>query len=149
MGKNHEYESPDFSELIEIQEGVAKIFSFPPKDYSDTGKALTKSMPVFYNPVQELNRSLSMVVYKTFLKKYRAEKKLRASKKSKNEDDATFKEKSLRKISFVDTMAASGVRSVRLQKYLENPIKIVLNDLNPTAIALIKQNLKANEIKEQ
>ena len=104
--ENREY-SELFSRLIKIQEGTAEIYSFPPEESSNTGKALSKNMPVFYNPIQEINRSLSILVYSSFLEDYRLEEK-----------EECF--------TFCDSMAASGIRSIRMGQFIKKPIHYIL-----------------------
>jgi tRNA (guanine26-N2/guanine27-N2)-dimethyltransferase len=81
---------------------------------------LDSKMPVFYNPVMKLNRDINVA----FLKAYFGNK--------------TF--------SALDVMAASGVRGLRIAKEFPKA-KVYLNDKNPQAVDLIKQNKKLNKIK--
>ena len=171
--KNIEKYQEEFKDLIEIREGDISIKSFPPSDYQDRGKALTKSMPVFYNPIQEVNRSLSIIVYKVFLEKYSKylrdlnetqknkighTEKEKQEKSNKKEEKKNNNNKKKIKLSIVDSMAATGVRSIRLFKYLKDNIgkiiqkhgninlKIIANDLNPMAKTLIQKNISLNQL---
>ncbi|MHA2001770.1 MAG: hypothetical protein ACTSVU_06755, partial [Promethearchaeota archaeon] len=125
MEEKKDLKDVDLSNLITKNEGTAKFLTYRPEDYSDGGKALKKSMPVFYNPVQEINRSISNVVYKCFLQI-----------QSDNPKMIPF--------SICDSMAASGIRSIRMAKFLDPSVNIITNDLNPLALQIIKKNAKLN-----
>jgi len=45
-------------------------------------------------------------------------------------------------------MAASGIRAIRLLKFLPPPIEVIMNDLNGGALRLIKENLALNQITQ-
>jgi tRNA (guanine26-N2/guanine27-N2)-dimethyltransferase len=92
-----------------FQEGEIK-FEVPPGE-------ITKSSEVFYNPVMEFPRDVSIAVYKSL-----------------------FSEG-----SFLDSLSASGVRALRVAK--EVGLDVTANDLNPSAVRLIKKNAKKNKLK--
>jgi tRNA (guanine26-N2/guanine27-N2)-dimethyltransferase len=102
-----------------IKEGLAKI-----KIYTeDTEKIPSKSMNVFYNPRMKINRSITNLAIETFHKIYHPDN-----------------------LIFLDSMAASGVGAIRLLKEFDGVKKIIINDINPVAIELIKENLRLNDI---
>ncbi len=115
----------NFHQLIINEEGGIRFYSFDSKKYSNTGVALKKSMPVFYNPIQEFNRSITLIAYKAFQQ---------ISKSDKNFEI----------LKICDSMAASGIRSIRLFKFLEKPVQIMANDLNPLALKIIQKNIDLN-----
>jgi len=82
-------------------------------------------MSVFYNAKMEINRDITNLAIITFQDLY-------------NE----------KQLKIVDTMAASGVSSIRMLKECSNIEKIYINDLNPTALDLIHQNLSLNNCNE-
>lgn len=78
---------------------------------------ITKKLPVFYNPVMSFDRDLTVAVLKAF--------------KPRN---------------YCDALSASGIRGLRAAK--EAGIgEVFLNDLNPSAVALMKKNIAKNRIK--
>ncbi len=83
---------------------------------------LSKRMEVFYNPVMELNRDISVLLLNSV-------------------------NKSMMQIA--DPLAATGIRSLRFLRELnKNKIKkIYVNDNNKKAIKLIKENLRLNKKK--
>jgi tRNA (guanine26-N2/guanine27-N2)-dimethyltransferase len=113
--------------LIIKEEGDIKFYTFRPEEFSNGGTALKKNMPVFYNPVQEINRSISMVAYSAFLALNQTNDRLQP-------------------FSICDSMAASGIRSLRLLKYLTEDVHILANDLNPLALRLIEKNAELNTL---
>ncbi|WP_457558117.1 tRNA (guanine(10)-N(2))-dimethyltransferase [Candidatus Harpocratesius sp.] len=123
MGSNKRLDS----NLSITEEGGIRFYSYPSEEYSNGGKALLKSMPVFYNPVQEINRSITLIAYRVFQTLW----------KVKNEEKT---------LKILDTMAASGIRSLRLANYLEKPLSITANDINPLAIGIIKKNIELNNL---
>lgn len=91
---------------------------------------------VFYNPVQEFNRDLSIIVLKTYLKH-----DLWRHKRAKNG------------VRILDALSASGLRSIRFAKELAPHIdvvnKIVANDLSSAAVDLIKNNVALNKVEDK
>jgi len=86
-------------------------------------KTVSKDMNVFYNPVMELNRTISIALL--------------------NSIDKTAMQIAL-------PLAGSGVRGIRLLKELDKgKIKnLTMNDLDKKAVFSIKKNLKLNRINE-
>ncbi|MBT3582423.1 tRNA (guanine(10)-N(2))-dimethyltransferase [Candidatus Woesearchaeota archaeon] len=97
-----------------IQEG--KIQLKVPKGYK-----LDSKMPVFYNPIQVLNRDISILLLKSI--------------------DIT--ERTLR---VLDLLAASGARGLRIKKEVKK-CDVTLNDYSKEACKLIKYNAKLNKVK--
>lgn len=126
MGKR--FEGID-AELKVAQEGGIQFYTYSAEEFSTGGKALLKSMPVFYNPIQEINRSLTILCYSAFQK----------LKKSENNDES---------LQILDSMAASGIRALRMAQFLTPPFQITANDLNPLAVKLMEENMKLNKISD-
>lgn len=89
---------------------------------------------VFYNPVQEFNRDLSVFVTRTYLKhdlwNHRNQRKHVEARGG---------------LKILDALSASGLRSIRYAKELKEQSdivkEIVANDLSEAAVELIKQNI--------
>jgi len=90
---------------------------------------------VFYNPVQEFNRDISILAIREFSKLRQEELALRG--------------KEFTGISILEALSATGLRSVRYLKEIENIKTLVANDIDPTATQLMKQNFDFNEIKPE
>ncbi|KAJ2707775.1 RNA methyltransferase tRNA(m5U54)methyltransferase [Coemansia sp. IMI 203386] len=110
----------------EIKEGKATIL-FP------------KNNEVFYNPVQQFNRDMSIAAIKTW-RDMTTEAKLERYEKS------TKPNKVRPKTSFtvLEALAASGLRSVRYAKEIEGIDHIVTNDMLPSAVESIQRNVHFN-----
>ncbi len=86
----------------------------------------SKSMTVFYNQKMEINRDISNLAIIAYSKIY-------------NQDS----------LIIVDSMAASGISSIRMLKECANIKKIYINDINPVAVDLIHKNLFLNNLFDQ
>jgi tRNA (guanine26-N2/guanine27-N2)-dimethyltransferase len=82
---------------------------------------------VFYNPIQEFNRDLSIAVINSYSAIHR--------------QDSNDKP-----IEILEALAASGIRSMRYALEIDNS-KIVANDLDKTAVELIDTNRKLNNVE--
>jgi tRNA (guanine26-N2/guanine27-N2)-dimethyltransferase len=81
---------------------------------------VSSKAPVFYNPVMELNRDLSVAAISVF--------------RSGIDHD----------ISVCDTFGGTGIRGIRYAKEINGVANSVVNDLNPTAVEFAKENIKLN-----
>jgi len=117
-------ENQDFgkNKYVTKQEGSVKFLLHE----IDNDVIPSKSMNVFYNERMEINRDISILAIIAYNKIISHES-----------------------LVIVDSMAASGIGSIRLLKNTKNVKKIYLNDINPFAVELIKNNLKLNEIKSK
>ena len=79
-------------------------------------KIRSKRDPVFYNPVMEQSRDLSVCVARI-----------------------------LKPSIYCDALAGSGARGIRIAK--EAGVDVCLNDLNPVAVSLCRENAKLNKVK--
>jgi len=102
-------------DFIQVEEGQVKI-KIPHFE------KVSSRAPVFYNPVMELNRDLSVAA----LKMYRQEQ----------EHDITI----------CDTFGGSGIRGIRYSKEIDGVALAVANDLNPLAVDLTRENISDNEL---
>jgi len=90
---------------------------------------ITKKLPVFYNPVMQFDRDLTVAVL-------RAYKSYSGQKKSKSGEQG---------LTYCDAMSGSGIRGLRAMK--EAGFEAHLNDINPRAAELITKNLEYNNLK--
>ncbi|BDZ66868.1 tRNA (guanine(10)-N(2))-dimethyltransferase [Methanobacterium ferruginis] len=102
-------------DFIQVEEGQVKI-KIPHFE------KVSSRAPVFYNPVMELNRDLSVAA----LKMYRQEQ----------EHDITI----------CDAFGGSGIRGIRYSKEIDGVALAVVNDLNPLAVDLTRENISDNEL---
>jgi len=111
------------NELTIIEEGSTKIFIHR----SDKDSIPSKSMNVFYNKKMELNRDFTSLAINAYQNLY-----------NENQIDPII----------VDSMAASGISSIRILKECKKIKKIYINDIDPFAFNLIRKNLKLNSLNE-
>lgn len=100
-------------DIKNIHEGLVRIKT--PEFEKVSSKA-----PVFYNPVMELNRDLSVLAIKAYQKKLGHE------------------------ISICDAFGGSGIRGVRYAKEIDEVSKVVITDINPLAIQYANENIEMN-----
>mmetsp|Transcript_38634 Transcript_38634/g.58797 ORF Transcript_38634/g.58797 Transcript_38634/m.58797 type:complete len:389 (+) Transcript_38634:18-1184(+) len=87
---------------------------------------------VFYNPVQEFNRDISIAVIREYIKVFTEEREAKG--------------KTVDGISVLEALAATGLRSVRYLKEIPKIRKLVANDLDPAAVDLMTKNFEFNSI---
>lgn len=106
---------------------------------------------VFYNPVQEFNRDLSIAVLSLFATD-RWNKALQTSKLEKDDKNSTSqsaerKTESLKGITILEALSATGLRSIRYAKEVEGVQRIVANDISAKAVESIRQNVLHNGVE--
>lgn len=123
---------------------------------------------VFYNPIQEFNRDISIAAIRTWDKVFQEERSARhAEKKARREANAAKRaqegleplpEKEYpegvdpsapRGITILEALSASGLRSIRYAKEIPNVRHILTNDLEADAVASIKRNAEYNGISSE
>ncbi len=105
--------------LEKVTEGKTKVlvpnieaFRKSPSSYPPS------DAPVFYNKVMELNRDFALATLRVYI-------------------DLYFRKE---KLFYCEPMAGSGIRAVRVANEIDN-ISVLINDKNPHAVALIKENV--------
>ncbi|KAK5641038.1 hypothetical protein RI129_009585 [Pyrocoelia pectoralis] len=91
---------------------------------------------VFYNPVQEFNRDLSISVINVF------------SKERSNSPKLEFGIKNENGIRILEALSATGLRSIRYAKEICGIKEIVANDISKIAVAAMRNNIKDNRVDE-
>ncbi|TDG49477.1 hypothetical protein AWZ03_004160 [Drosophila navojoa] len=118
---------------------------------------------VFYNPVQEFNRDLSIAVLNVYfqrLVKERAEKaKKQQLRKQKQQVDDNGQQETTVTPSYtagtkyedgmriLEALAATGLRSIRYAQEIAGVRQIVANDLSKQAVESIKTNVQHNGVE--
>ncbi len=103
--------------LEEITEGKTRII-VPKKSLTDK---VPPKEPAFFNPKAKLNRDFSIIAYSAFLKNFQGPK------------------------IFLEGLSGIGVRGLRVANELKTE-KVVINDLNPTALKMAEYSAKLNNI---
>ncbi|KAI8997460.1 N2,N2-dimethylguanosine tRNA methyltransferase [Pilobolus umbonatus] len=134
----------DITQYNTVTEGQATIL-FP------------KHNEVFYNPVQEFNRDMSIAAIRTWSDMFSQEKaKKLEAKLSRAKDDAAREhlQKNLdhqntgNHFTVLEALGASGLRSIRYAKELPRLKQVVCNDIEEDALESIKRNVKYNGLSE-
>jgi tRNA (guanine26-N2/guanine27-N2)-dimethyltransferase len=104
----------DESKYSKVKEGKAIVYFNKTKN------------EVFYNPIQEFNRDLSIAVLNTY--------------SSVNGN---------RPLRILEALAASGIRSMRYALEIDNCREVVANDLDRKAVDLIEINRQLNQVSHK
>ena len=119
---------------------------------------------VFYNPVMEMNRDLSVLTIQTFQEKFAAEnaaaiiakreraEKARAAMIAKKPDGPEPPvldpprphPSSVAGLRVLDALSATGLRAFRYSQEIEGIGTVHANDLDPAAVEAIENNKKLN-----
>lgn len=113
-----------------VKEGLATI-TFP------------KANDVFYNPVQQFNRDMSILAIKTWIS---SAQKIRTKKKRKLTDES-LEASSQETTIILEALSATGLRAIRYAKELPDS-KVTANDSSAAAVMLIRQNIQQNEVDQ-
>lgn len=102
---------------------------------------------VFYNPVQQFNRDLSILVLTIFARDRLDEalqnKALKKDVKMTTPHDAEGQ----KGITILEALSATGLRSIRYAKEVEGVRQIVANDISAKAVDSIRQNVLHNGVE--
>ncbi|CAH0475044.1 unnamed protein product [Peronospora belbahrii] len=118
---------------------------------------------VFYNPVQVLNRDLSIVMISEFVRCRAREKLMKEDRKAAIAAgcSATFEPKNYTDdeiethvvdtaetsgIRIFEALSATGLRSIRYYQQISGVKSILVNDMDPAAVETIKRNVAFNEL---
>jgi tRNA (guanine26-N2/guanine27-N2)-dimethyltransferase len=119
-----EYKADFPSEIIKegkVQILVPKLSAYGvvPSDYAPS------RAPVFYNPVMEFNRDLTVLAFKAYQHMVN------------------------REISICEPLTSQGIRGIRYAAEVEGVSKVLLSDINRHAYELANYNIKLNKIEDK
>ncbi|RKP07000.1 N2,N2-dimethylguanosine tRNA methyltransferase [Thamnocephalis sphaerospora] len=97
---------------------------------------------VFYNPVQQFNRDMSIAAIKTWGKEYLEQKQNK--RKGGASDEAAPSG-----FSVLEALSATGLRSIRYAKEIESLDYVVANDIEADAVRSIRRNIAHNGLTEE
>ncbi|GAM22306.1 hypothetical protein SAMD00019534_054810 [Acytostelium subglobosum LB1] len=87
---------------------------------------------VFYNPVQEFNRDMSILMIRLFIEQRNKE--------------LVEKKKEPKKVKILEALSATGLRSIRYAKELDGVDYILSNDIEEPAVKSIEKNRDLNNV---
>ncbi|XP_015179469.1 PREDICTED: probable tRNA (guanine(26)-N(2))-dimethyltransferase [Polistes dominula] len=130
-------------------EKATKIAKLETEKYIKEGEAelLVISKNVFYNPVQEFNRDLSIAVLSLFaedLRELNEEINVKCDGVKNSNDGSCFKKDG---ITILEALSATGLRSIRYAKEIKGIKEIIANDLSKEALKAMKENIRHNGVE--
>ncbi|SCV04400.1 LAMI_0H15830g1_1 [Lachancea mirantina] len=140
----------DIDKFSVVTEGKASIL-FPEKE------------TVFYNPIQQFNRDLSVTCIEAWDNLYgqpqrskRGKSKKRAfdggklgTKRRKLADGTPEPQDNDAYINILEALSATGLRAIRYAREIPNVKQIVANDLLPQAVDSIRRNIEYNGVADK
>jgi len=124
MANKADYVADFPSEIIKegkVQVLVPKLAAYGvvPSDYAPS------KAPVFYNPVMEFNRDLTVLAFKAYQHMVNHE------------------------ISICEPFTSQGIRGIRFAVEIEGVTRVMLSDINTSAVDLAKHNVELNKIENK
>ncbi|MCL2288173.1 MAG: tRNA (guanine(10)-N(2))-dimethyltransferase [Candidatus Bathyarchaeota archaeon] len=105
--------------MVEVLVPKLSAFGVVPSDYAPS------RAPVFYNPVMEFNRDLSVLVCRAYQQLVK------------------------REISICEPLTSQGVRGIRYAVEVEGVSRVLLSDINHHAYELAQFNVKRNNLQDK
>ncbi|EJW87069.1 hypothetical protein WUBG_02018 [Wuchereria bancrofti] len=107
----------------------------------------------FYNPAQQFNRDLTILVLQQFVEDRK--KELEEKKCNEQNGDVEPQAKRSRKlgvrddseIRILDALSASGLRAIRFAKEVPYVAKIIANDFSEQAVSSMNKNIEMNGVQ--
>ena len=106
--------------LAKTKEGEVEFFIPDPSKFGEAYKLAPSTLPVFFNPLMDLNRDLAVLAVQV------------------------FQEEKGRPIVVCEPLAGCAVRGLRFAREVKGVEKVVVNDLNSKAYKLTLKNIKLN-----
>ncbi len=105
--------------MVEVLVPKLSAFGVVPSDYAPS------RAPVFYNPIMEFNRDLSVLVCRAYQRLVK------------------------REISICEPLTSQGVRGIRYAVEVEGVSRVLLSDINHHAYELAQFNVKRNNLQDK
>ncbi|XP_013418215.1 tRNA (guanine(26)-N(2))-dimethyltransferase [Lingula anatina] len=151
--------------MNDTKEGDEKVFMDNLTSVKEGKAEAFYPKAVFYNPVQEFNRDLTVAVISEFSQEYIAKKIEQAKRKGAKEasEQAVKREHTASKVEtpaadisedtettglkILEALSASGLRSMRFALEIPEVKEIVTNDYSEAAVEIIKHNAQHNKVQ--
>ncbi len=104
---------------VELLVPKLSAYGVVPSDYAPS------RAPVFYNPVMEFNRDISVLAFKAFQRMVN------------------------REISICEPLTSQGIRGIRYAAEIEGIRNVLLSDINSHAYELAKHNIEQNNLRDK
>jgi len=112
-------------EVVEIEEGLAKLVVPDLSKYSTNGRVEPAWAPVFYNPHMSNNRAISIIAVSAY---------------------ALFTGKE--DLVVCEPLTGTGVRAIRYSKEVPAVAKVIAGDISRNAVELAKYNVEINNVDD-
>lgn len=135
----------NIEDFVTIKEGSASVL-------------VPKEEKVFYNPIQQFNRDLSVMGIKAWNKIYNEDhnrevktKKRKVDSNGNKEIEPSSVDVKDRKtnLKIMEALSATGLRALRYAKEIPEVTKVVANDLLPEAVESIRRNAEYNQVLDK
>lgn len=103
---------------------------------------------MFYNPVQEFNRDLSISVLNVYFETLYKDKKFKPKDPNDSKEEPKAGTKFKNGMRILEALSATGLRSIRYAKEVAGVLEILANDLSKAAVKSIEENVKFNEVED-
>lgn len=108
-----------------------------------------KEENVFYNPIQQFNRDLSVTAIKAWADLYLKSITITNRKRKREDGEEISEEKTfVPKINIIEALSATGLRAIRYANEIPNVGTIIANDLLPDAVENIDRNIEYNLVRK-
>lgn len=104
---------------VEVLVPKLEAYGVVPSDYAPS------KAPVFYNPVMEFNRDLSVLVFQAYQRMVN------------------------REVSICEPLTSQGIRGIRYAVEVDGVKKVLLSDINRKAYELAKYNIELNKVEDK
>ncbi len=111
--------------LAVVREGLALVKVWDPRGASVGGRLEPAWLPVFYNPVMEFNRDVSVAALQAYVDSLAPH----------------------RPVTVVEPLTATGVRAVRYALEVDGVGLVVAGDIDPAAVRLAAENARLNRVE--
>jgi len=116
---------PDFP-VETVREGKVRVLVPKLSDYAtEPSEYAPSKAPVFYNPVMELNRDISVLALQSYQRRIG------------------------REISICEPLTSSGVRGVRFAVEIRGVARVAVNDISNRAVNVAKHNVELNDVRKR
>lgn len=141
-------------------EPVNKAFDEAKFDSVSEGSAqvLFPKGKVFYNPVQQFNRDLSVTGIRAWSIIYEKERQEKVANKAKNKEENGHVTKKrnveqepnahFKGINIIEALSATGLRAIRYGKEIPGVKTVIANDISKSAVEAIEQNVVHNSAQD-
>ncbi|XP_065220362.1 tRNA (guanine(26)-N(2))-dimethyltransferase isoform X1 [Planococcus citri] len=144
--------------LLSVTNQCERRMAEPNNESITEGKAsVFKGKSIFYNPVQEFNRDMSVAALTVFAEEFKNTPQKKTVKRpftdnaeknnspTQNDPNQATDETG---ITVLEALSASGLRSLRYALEVPNVKKILANDFSRAAVEAMNKNIKENHVDD-